>query len=49
MADTFGLKIGFEGEKVFKESLAEINQLFKALGSEMKLVDSQFEKNYNSI
>ena len=39
MADTFGLKIGLEGEKEFKKALAEINQSFKVLGSEMKLVD----------
>ena len=33
MADTdFGLKIGLEGEKEFKKSLAEINQSFKVLG-----------------
>ena len=38
MADNFGLKIGLEGEKEFKNSLAEINQSFKVLGSEMKLV-----------
>lgn len=33
MADNFGLKIGVEGEKGFKEALADINQLFKVLGS----------------
>ena len=35
MADSFGLKLGIEGEKEFKKSLAEINQCFKVLGSEM--------------
>lgn len=35
MADNFGLKIGVEGEKEFKKALAEINQNFKVLGSEM--------------
>lgn len=45
----FGLKIGVEGEKEFKKSLAEINQSFKVLGSEMKLVSSQFDKNDNSV
>ena len=45
MADSFGLKLGIEGEKEFKKSLAEINQSFKVLGSEMKLVSSQFDKN----
>ena len=49
MADNFGLKIGLEGEKAFKKSLAEINQSFKVLGSEMKLVESQFDKNDTSV
>lgn len=49
MADNFGLKIGLEGEKEFKKSLSEINQSFKVLGSEMKLVESQFDKNDDSI
>lgn len=49
MADTFGLKIGLEGEKEFKSALAEINNSFKVLGSEMKLVESQFDKNDNSV
>ena len=49
MADNFGLKIGVEGEKEFKKALAEINQNFKVLGSEMKLVSSQFDKNDNSV
>ena len=48
MADTFGLKIGLEGEKEFKKALSDINQSFKVLGSEMKLVQSQFGKNDNS-
>lgn len=49
MADNFGLKIGIEGEKEFKKSLSEINQSFKVLGSEMKLVESEFGKNESSI
>ena len=49
MADNFGLKIGLEGEKAFKNSLAEINQAFKVLGSEMKLVESEFDKNDQSV
>ena len=48
MSENFGLKIGLEGEKEFKKSLAEINNSFKVLGSEMKLVDSQFDKNDKS-
>ena len=49
MADDFGLKIGLEGEKEFKKALSEINQSFKVLGSEMKVVTSQFDKNDNSV
>lgn len=49
MADDFGLRIGVEGEKEFKKALAEINQSFKILGSEMKLVSSQFDKNDSSV
>ena len=45
MADNFGLKIGLEGEKEFKKAIADINQSFKVLGSEMKLVSSEFGKN----
>lgn len=49
MADNFGLKIGVEGEREFKKALSGINQSFKVLGSEMKLVDSEFDKNENSV
>ena len=49
MADNFGLKIGLEGEKEFKKALADINQSFKVLGSEMQLVSSQFGKNEQCI
>lgn len=49
MADNFGLKIGVEGEREFKKALAEINQSFKVLGSEIKLVSSQFDKNDKSV
>lgn len=48
MTDNFGLKKGLEGEKEFKKSLGDINNSFKVLGSEMKLVDSQFDKNDKS-
>jgi hypothetical protein len=37
VADNFGLKIGIEGEKEFKNAIREINQSFKVLGSEMNL------------
>lgn len=49
MADNFGLKIGVEGEKEFKRALSDINQSFKVLGSEMKLVESEFGKNESSV
>lgn len=49
MADNFGLKIGIDGEKEFKNSPRDINQSFKVLGSEMKLVSSEFDKNDKSI
>ena len=49
MADSFGLKIGLEGEKEFKKALADIIQSFKVLGSEMKLATSQFDKNDKSV
>lgn len=47
MAENFGLKIGLEGEKEFKSALAQINNYFKVLGSEMKLVDYMSSINMN--
>lgn len=44
MADNFGLKLGIDGEREFKKALSEINQSFKVLGSEMKLVSVQNKK-----
>ena len=49
MADNFGLRIGLEGEKEFKKALADINFSFKVLGSEMKLISSEFDKNDKSV
>jgi len=49
MAESFGVKMGIEGEKEFKAALSDINQAFKVLGSEMKLVESQFAKNDTSV
>lgn len=49
MSDNFGLKIGIDGEKEFKKALADINQSFKVLGSEMKMVSSQFDDNDRSV
>jgi phage-related minor tail protein len=47
--DNFGLRIGVEGEKDFKNALRDINQSFKVLVSEMNLATSQFDKQDNSI
>lgn len=49
MSDSFGLKIGLEGEKAFKQSLKDINAQVKVLGSEMKLATSNFDVNEKSI
>ena len=49
MADSsFGLKIGLEGEREFKRAITDINREMRVLGSEMKLVASQFGKNDKS-
>ncbi|HRV29977.1 MAG TPA: phage tail protein, partial [Spirochaetia bacterium] len=40
---------GVEGEKEFKKALSDINQTFKVLGSEMKLVSSEFDKQDKSV
>lgn len=49
MANNMGIKLGVEGEKDFKNALADINRNFRVLGSEMKLVSSQFDKNDTSV
>ena len=49
MADNFGLKLGIEGEKEFKQALRDINETFKVLGSELNLVSSQFDKQDKSV
>ena len=49
MASDFGLKIGVEGEKEFKSALADINNQFKVLKSEMNLATSAFDKNEKSV
>ena len=49
MSDNFGLKIGIEGEREFKNSIKEINSSFKGLASEMNLVTSEFERNDSSV
>ncbi len=47
--DNFGLKIGVEGEREFKNSIREINSSFKVLKSEMNLVTSTFKGNASSM
>ena len=49
MSDSFGFKLGIEGEREFKNALRDINQSFKVLGSEMNLVTSQFDKQDKSV
>lgn len=49
MSDNFGLRIGVEGEKDFKNALRDINRNFKVLGSEMNLVAAQFDKQDQSL
>ena len=49
MSDNFGLKLGIEGEKDFKNALKDINSTFKVLGSELNLVSSQFDKQDKSV
>jgi phage-related protein len=45
----FGLRIGIEGEKEFKRAIADINSQMRVLGSEMKLVESRFSSQDNSV
>lgn len=49
MTDNFGLRIGIEGERDFKKAIADINSKMKVLGSEMKLVESQFSSQDKSV
>lgn len=49
MSDSsFGLRIGLEGEREFKKAIADINRSMRVLGSELKLLASQFGKNESS-
>ena len=49
MSDSLGVRLGVEGEREFKKALADINSSFKILGSEMRLVESQFDRQDNSV
>ena len=48
MAYDIGPKIGIEGEKEFRQAINDINMNLKTLGTEMRAVASQFDKNDNS-
>lgn len=48
MAYDIGPVIGIEGEKEFRNSIKQINENLKTLGTEMKAVTSQYDKNDNS-
>ena len=43
-----GPKIGLEGEAEFRKQLTEVNQSLKTLGTEMKVVTSEFANNAKS-
>lgn len=45
---TFGLKLGIEGEKQFKQALRDINAQLKTVGAEAKMVASQYDANDKS-
>ena len=48
MAVDIGPRIGIDGEKEFRQNLANINQQLRTLGSEMQAVTSQFDANDRS-
>lgn len=47
--NSFGFKLGIEGEREFKSKLTEINQTMKVLGSELKVVSSEFDGQEKSV
>lgn len=48
MPDSVGIRLGVDGEKAFKASLAAVNSQLKSLGAEMLAVTASFTKNANS-
>lgn len=46
---TISTKLAVEGESQYRESMARINGEIKSLSSELKLVESQFQTNANSM
>ena len=49
MAVNIGPKIGIDGESEFRKQLQNVNQSIKTLGSEMKAVTAEFDKNDKSM
>lgn len=49
MAYDIGLKVGIDGESDFKRALSEINSSLKTLGTEAKLVASEFDEQDKSV
>jgi len=49
MAYDIGPKIGIEGETEFRKAIRDINNNMRTLGTEMKVVTSEFDKNDNSM
>jgi len=49
LADNLGSKLVLRARRNLKVQLRDINQTFKVLGSEMKLVSSQFDKQDKSV
>jgi phage-related protein len=49
MGYDIGPQIGIEGEKAFKNAIKDIDQQFKVLGSELKLVASEFDASDKSM
>lgn len=45
MAVSIGPKLGIDGEKEYRDSINQIIQQAKTLGSEMKLVTASFDEN----
>ena len=48
MAESIGPRLEVQGEREFKSALQSINNEFKLLGSEMKLIASAYDKNDKS-
>lgn len=49
MATTIGANLRLDGEKEFKAALKESNESLKVLGSELKLVSAEYDKNDKSL